>query len=207
MTDTTVGHEWRDHMTDNSKRLCEILLLTAATLGAVDVLTGCGTLCVGSDSTIHVNAPHGGILTLDGMPTHRGLVHVDGHRRHVFEYRSDADNLLGSCDVLPHVSGGAVAGDVVLSLFFILPGVIAFVVDASTGGWMTTDDMDCSFTDRRRKGSSDSEDDEQTGNSAGCITGPNGWVCTQQDGTVIKEKKIKDGCTVVANGETICEHQ
>ena len=114
-------------------------LLAIAT--ALAALSGCGAMFGDSHVNIHVDAPPGAKLTLDGQPValdSDGYLPVDAHRSHMLSGTTADGKQLSSCAIDSGVQARYVVGDALL-----LEMVFPIVVDAVTGDWSETEITSC----------------------------------------------------------------
>ena len=128
--------------------LYRIVLGVALLIAFVNLGTGCGAMFNQDAAVIPIRVnPPGARVFVDGqlvgeapvnvsMPstsTHTVDVEADGYERHTGKIEA-------------RVGGGYIALDCVLLLFGIIPGVIALVVDGTSGDWKSLEKEDLSIT-------------------------------------------------------------
>jgi hypothetical protein len=114
-----------------------LLLGAALSLVVLDLGAGCGAMFNGSTTVIPVNAsPRGARVYVDGLYVAQapGNIILSNTNAHTVDFDADGYQKK-STRVEAQTNGGFVALDCLLLLFGILPGVIALVVDGSTGDW------------------------------------------------------------------------
>ena len=127
-----------------------VLLRLALTLLIVELATGCGAMFNSSATTIRVNAqPTGARVYIDGLyaapsPAEITVTTADPHSLSVQAegYEPQTTRLES------RVGGGYVVLDCLLLLLFVVPGILALVVDGATGDWRSVEagEMDIRLT-------------------------------------------------------------
>lgn len=105
-------------------------------IAALIALAGCGTVFNDPKTEVEVVNPNGFSLTLDGLPVKGNTVSVDNRKDHMIVATDKDGKAVGSCDIVSHVQGRYVVGDIFL-------GVLPIVVDALTGDWSQVEDTRC----------------------------------------------------------------
>lgn len=118
-----------------------LLLGAALSLVVLDLGAGCGAMFNGSTTVVPVNAsPQGASVTVDGRYVAQapGTIILDNASSHTVDIDA-AGYQKQTTRVESKTNGGFVALDCLLLIFGILPGVIALIVDGSTGDWKNLD--------------------------------------------------------------------
>jgi hypothetical protein len=105
------------------------------------VNVGCGAMFNNSTTLVRVNvAPTGARVYVDGLYVAQapGEVDLTNSESHSIELDANGYERQGT-RIESQTSAGYVVLDCVLLVFFIVPGIIALVVDGSTGDWKVLD--------------------------------------------------------------------
>jgi hypothetical protein len=119
----------------------QLLLGAALSLVVLDLGAGCGAMFNGSTTVVPVNAsPRGARVYVDGLYVAQapGNLVLSNANPHTIDIDADGYQKQ-SMHVDARTNGGYVALDCLLLVFGILPGIIALVVDGSTGDWRNLD--------------------------------------------------------------------
>lgn len=98
-------------------------------------LVSCGAIFHGTIQDITITAPSDALIKVNGRTTKgSAIVSLKRNKSYlVTMYRNEESFVCG--EITNTLSGGAVAGDIILLIFFLVPGIAAFVIDGVTGAW------------------------------------------------------------------------
>jgi hypothetical protein len=122
-------------------RFYEALLGFALALVVLNLGSGCGTMFNEKTTLVHVRAnPPGARVFVDGLYVAEapGEIQVTTANAHSIDLEADGYERQ-STHLDSNPNGGYIALDCVLLVLLVVPGIIALVVDGSTGGWKTLD--------------------------------------------------------------------
>jgi hypothetical protein len=119
----------------------QLLLGAALSVVVLDLGAGCGAMFNSSTVGVPVNvAPQGARISVDGLYVAQapGVVALTNASSHTVDLDADGYQRQ-SARLESRPDGGYVALDCLLLVLLIVPGIVALIVDASTGDWKTLD--------------------------------------------------------------------
>lgn len=105
---------------------------------ALALLSGCGALFNEPTTEVTVSNPKGYALTVDGLAVQGNVLRLDNRKDHLIVATDKDGRQVGSCQVLTHIQGRYIVGDVLL-------GLVPAGIDAITGDWSQIEDNRCSL--------------------------------------------------------------